>query len=355
MSAETAEALTVQPGSWWALPGRDHPKKILRWFWDRKEFPSTFLFHGPPGSGKRELARQFALQLLCDYQNACGTCPSCQKFIHNRHPDYLFFPPGQAVKIGKEHNPEEGTIRMLLQRYIPYRPSEGEFRVVVFEEAEQIGFQAESALLKTLEEGPSHTVFILIANHPEYLKDTIRSRAVQIPFRNFSHKELNEVSPPTGEDKNFLEEFLGKFTLPLEKSEEVLAYLFQNPEILGLRRRLEVIGLVQFVLQGLSNPFVMMELEQALLKWERSGKPDERFIRSAEKEAWSFQKDFSLILALAIFCLRHSPRAASLRGRDEILTSLRDFYGAIQDPLAGSFPYALNQLMLELAIHQDLV
>ncbi len=98
------------------------------------------------------------------------------------HPDCYVF-PNADISIGSNNSSvEEKTVRHLLHHFIPYAPRESKIRFVIFENAARIRDQAESALLKILEEPPKHTHFILCSQNPYDIKDTIRSRCFIIPF-----------------------------------------------------------------------------------------------------------------------------------------------------------------------------
>lgn len=112
----------------------------------------------------------------------------------NQFPDFYAFSEN-SVKIGNSDRPEAGTVRDLLQKHLPYAPRETRDRFVYFPAAEAIGNEAESALLKSFEEPPEHTRFILAAENINHLKDTIISRSIQVPFRNKTDETKIPVDP----------------------------------------------------------------------------------------------------------------------------------------------------------------
>lgn len=108
------------------------------------------------------------------------------------HPDYIRF-PSDRVKIGDRKKPEDFTIRWLITSRLSYRPHEAEMRFVLFPDASAIQDEAETALLKTLEEPPPHTRFIFLISDLQMLKPTILSRGVIIPFQLLSRDSIREI------------------------------------------------------------------------------------------------------------------------------------------------------------------
>lgn len=161
-----------------------HPNKI----------PSLLIFHGPSGVGKFFTAERFIATILCHKGNGCGVCPSCKLFLKLSHPDYIAFPEGVNVPIGEEGNPSEYTIRWLQSKRVIYSPSLSSYRFVLFPDASRILPEAETAMLKTLEDAPSHTKFIFIVENPKFLKETILSRGVLIPFQYLSRDAIIQIS-----------------------------------------------------------------------------------------------------------------------------------------------------------------
>ncbi|MBA3475674.1 MAG: hypothetical protein H0T10_02845 [Actinobacteria bacterium] len=125
----------------------------------------AYLFHGPPGVGKRAAARTFAAALLGDERRAqAGT-----------HPDlFLLEALGEMIRIDE--------IRAL-HRDLHMRPYEAEWRVYVIADAHLLNEDAADALLKDLEEPPAYAVIVLVADELGPLPPTIRSRCQLVPFR----------------------------------------------------------------------------------------------------------------------------------------------------------------------------
>ncbi|EMO05920.1 DNA polymerase III, delta subunit domain protein, partial [Leptospira interrogans serovar Icterohaemorrhagiae str. Verdun HP] len=102
------------------------------------------------------------------------------------------------IPIGSEDNPEEFSIRWLIRSRLNYRPHLSKFRFIVFPDASLIGNEAETALLKSLEEAPPFSRFIFIVNNLDKLKETIVSRAICVPFQYLNQEDLRKINTNLG-------------------------------------------------------------------------------------------------------------------------------------------------------------
>jgi DNA polymerase III subunit delta' len=147
----------------------------------------AYLFHGPAGVGKRELARRFAAELLGDHA----------RVERGSHPDlYLLEPLGEQIRID--------DIREL-RRDLHMRPFEADRRVYLIFGADSLNEDAADALLKDLEEPPPYAVVVLVAERLGPLPETIRSRCQLVPFRRLSEpavrQAIQEHAPDLGEEE----------------------------------------------------------------------------------------------------------------------------------------------------------
>ena len=155
--------------------------------------PPSLLFAGPAGVGKHLTALAVAQALNCTQGSgarvqgsgfdACGTCAACRRIARGVHPDVLLVGPADSGSIKIEQ------VRDIVDR-AAYRPFEGRRRVVIIDEADALVSPAQNALLKTLEEPPSASVFILVTAHPDMLLPTVLSRCPQLRFRPLSLDEM---------------------------------------------------------------------------------------------------------------------------------------------------------------------
>ncbi len=166
----------------------------------RARLPHAILFHGVEGIGKRAFAERFAAALLCerpaDGGHACGTCESCGWFAQYGHPDYRRVRPdalededsadeadsdeGKAKKAGKTPSKEIRIEQVrALSGFMNVSTHRSGLRVVLLYPAEALNAASANALLKTLEEPPPGTVFLLVTHRIDRLLPTILSRCRQ--------------------------------------------------------------------------------------------------------------------------------------------------------------------------------
>jgi DNA polymerase-3 subunit delta' len=160
----------------------------------RETLPPSLLLAGPAGVGKRRTALALAETLNClqpvtttDLErDACGECASCKRIARGVHPDVIVVEPGDTGSIKIEQ------IRDVVDR-AGYRPFEGRRRVVIIDEADAMAAPAQHALLKTLEEPPSASVFVLVSSMPDSLLATVRSRCPRLRFGVLSAPDVADA------------------------------------------------------------------------------------------------------------------------------------------------------------------
>lgn len=160
----------------------------------RRIFPS-YLFVGADGAGKLKAALNFAKALNCSCPYFCETCLSCRKINSGNHPDvFLLQPEGISASIGIDR------IRAVIAA-ANLKPYEGKWKVFIINNAHSMNEAASNAFLKTLEEPPENTVFILISPSKELLLSTIVSRSSVVRFKEekgdsvlFSKRTLSPFS-----------------------------------------------------------------------------------------------------------------------------------------------------------------
>ena len=128
----------------------------------------AWLVTGPPGSGRSTAARAFAATLQCERGSGCGQCRACRTTLANTHPDVTVVATDK-LSIAKE---EVRALVMTAQR----APATGRHRVVIVEDADRMTAGTFNVLLKSIEEPPPSTVWMLCAPSAEDLAPTIRSR-----------------------------------------------------------------------------------------------------------------------------------------------------------------------------------
>ena len=143
----------------------------------------SWLFVGPPGSGRSNAAVAFAASLVCT-KNGCAECVDCTTVLSSTHVDVeRFNPAGLSIKAD--------DVRELIARS-SWSPSVGGWRIVIIEDADRLTETAANALLKTIEEPESHTVWLLCAPTLTDIPVTIRSRCRHVQLRTPSTTSVEE-------------------------------------------------------------------------------------------------------------------------------------------------------------------
>lgn len=167
------------------IVGHKQSVKILLRSLSSGRVAHAILLAGPEGVGKETAALSFARALLCSSPadgDACGLCRECRQVSSGNHPDfYIVEPAGSSIKIEQIRD---------IQRKVPYLAYQGGRKIFLIRQAEAMTAEAANCMLKTLEEPPRDTVFILVSDRPQALLPTILSRCQQIYFKSMTVKEL---------------------------------------------------------------------------------------------------------------------------------------------------------------------
>lgn len=156
--------------------------------------PPAYLFTGPEGVGRRQVAHALAKSMFCPVRGKddfCDECSVCQRVDSGNFPDVIML------------SDSEGSIRIEVvrdvYRVLLYRPGEGERKVIIFDGAEHLTTSAANSLLKMLEEPPGGALFILIARGLEGLLPTVVSRCQRVAFAPLQTEEIAEYLARTRE------------------------------------------------------------------------------------------------------------------------------------------------------------
>jgi DNA polymerase-3 subunit delta' len=159
----------------------------------------SLLFVGPEGVGKRRVALELAQREICFSRSACGVCEGCKLFktepLPNEFPNLLrIAPEGKAglikVSVIRENDLVEGGVIAWSHN----APPPGCHRWVVIEDAHRLNKASANILLKTLEEPPPGTFFLLITHRPDSVLPTIQSRSERIAFAPLSSSDLSQIA-----------------------------------------------------------------------------------------------------------------------------------------------------------------
>jgi len=173
------------------ISGHQREKAFLREAAAASRIHQSYLFCGADGIGKRLVAEWFASFLFCEARTEelsepCFKCQACLKIQHRTHPDFKF--------IEKEEGKKDISVKQMraLQLEIQMRPIEAACKVIIINDADNMNPASANSMLKTLEEPPSDTHFILISSRPHMLLPTILSRCQKIQFSPLSLKEVEK-------------------------------------------------------------------------------------------------------------------------------------------------------------------
>ncbi|MFM7623648.1 MAG: AAA family ATPase, partial [Actinomycetota bacterium] len=148
-----------------------------------QEMTHAWLFTGPPGSGRSNIAKAFAASLVCS-KSGCGTCTDCKSALAGSHQDVeLFAVNGLAIKVDE--------IREIVARSA-WSSSVSRWRVIVIEDCDRMTEAAGNALLRAIEEPGTSTVWLLCAPTLHDVLPTIRSRCRNIQLRTPSKSEITD-------------------------------------------------------------------------------------------------------------------------------------------------------------------
>lgn len=154
---------------------------------DRKDLPHAYFFTGPKGTGKTTSARVIAKLFNCTKitkSGPCGTCEQCTAISNGTSLD--------VIEMDAASNRGIDEIRQLRER-IGLSPVSSDYTIYIIDEVHMLTTEAFNALLKTLEEPPSHAVFVLATTDAHKVPATIKSRCVEINFHRASLPELQSA------------------------------------------------------------------------------------------------------------------------------------------------------------------
>ena len=177
-----------RPLTFESVVGQQHIVSTLQHAVTEGRLSHAYLFCGPRGTGKTTMARILAKALLCQKahgDHGCmpdGTCPECEAIAEGTHPDV--YELDAASRTGVD------SVREEIINSVNFAPVRGNYKVYIIDEVHMLTTQAFNALLKTLEEPPSHVVFVLCTTDPQKLLDTILSRCQRFDFHRISNEDI---------------------------------------------------------------------------------------------------------------------------------------------------------------------
>ena len=175
-----------RPSSFSQMVGQEHVVKALTTALESGRLHHAYLFTGTRGVGKTTVARLIAKSLNCEQgvtATPCGVCASCVEIAEGRSVDVLEVDAASRTKV-------EDT-RELLDN-VQYAPTRSRFKIYLIDEVHMLSNHSFNALLKTLEEPPSHVKFLLATTDPQKLPATVLSRCLQFNLKNMVPAQIIE-------------------------------------------------------------------------------------------------------------------------------------------------------------------
>lgn len=176
---------TYRPQSFADVVGQRHITQTLRNALSENTVAHAYLFTGPRGTGKTTVARILAKALNCGKGPSADpdiTCQDCVDIAEGRHPDVYELDAASRTQVD---NVREEIIGRLV-----YAPVRGIWKVYIIDEVHMLSNHSFNALLKTLEEPPRHTIFVLCTTHPHKVPETIHSRCQRLDFHRIGAQDI---------------------------------------------------------------------------------------------------------------------------------------------------------------------
>ncbi|MFY9842757.1 MAG: DNA polymerase III subunit gamma/tau, partial [Terriglobales bacterium] len=183
-------ARKYRPQKFSEVIGQEHVTRTLQNAIAQERIAHGYIFSGHRGIGKTTVARILAMALNCRSTTGttgkpptepCGVCDSCTEIRNGNSVD--------VIEIDAATNRGIDEIRELREA-ARYRPARDRFKIYILDEAHQITDAAFNALLKTLEEPPSHVIFMMATTQPEDIPQTIRSRCQHFSYRAMKFDDI---------------------------------------------------------------------------------------------------------------------------------------------------------------------
>lgn len=223
------------------MRGHEGPKEFLSHALQSNRLATSLLFEGAEGIGKERLALALAQRAMCASAaqgvDACGECLSCRWVRDAQHPDLLILAKDVDIRSQSMQSESDAKsqitiekVRELQSERLVYFP-QGQSRWVLIRDAHEMNANAANSLLKTLEEPPVATYFVLLTHRPSELLITVRSRCQRVRFAPLSDDDLSSVLEARG-----VEAALRSEIVALSEGSVSNAVALAKPDVLASRQ-----------------------------------------------------------------------------------------------------------------------
>lgn len=262
--------------------GNEKIKEILINSIKEKNILHSYLFYGIDGIGKKMFANEFAKMILCNNNEniPCGKCKSCIEFQSNNNPDFFYIDSNDnSIKIEQIRNMQEKILE---------KPVNCEKKVYIINDADKMTKEAQNCLLKTLEEPQEFVVIILISSNENNILATVKSRCVQIYFKELYNQEIIEYLENVKHIDNMNDEFLqlcngsiGRALEILDKN-EMLDELRKFVETIEKLNELELLNNSEYFCKNKDNIKIILEYMYTLFFKKMQVNKEQKYANAME-------------------------------------------------------------------------
>lgn len=237
--------------------GNDENKKKLEYIVKNNNISHSYIFSGISGIGKFMFAKEFAKAILCldNEKKPCNNCRACKSFENNNNPDIIIIDE-QDESIKTEQIKE-------LVKNVLEKPIQGEKKIYIINNSENMTREAQNSLLKTLEEPPEYVIVILITSNENLLLNTIKSRCIKFQFQNLSDEEIKQYFRMANQviDYSIIKIFGGSIEKALKLKDNLDTYkniknIFKNIENLS---GLQILNLKETIFKDKDEIFSILD------------------------------------------------------------------------------------------------
>ncbi len=179
------------------LYGKNTLKERLDAIAARDHLPHAIMLYGEKGTGRRVMANYIAKLFMCGAP-PCEGCPTCSKINANAHPDVIFVKKECGGKYGLDESKSgQVSIRRIMEGVV-VKPNDGDIKVYVFEDSDEMSVQIQNTLLKLIEEPAPFLRFVFTCENTDSIIETIRSRVTEFEVPRASAEECAQMLIDSG-------------------------------------------------------------------------------------------------------------------------------------------------------------